>query len=375
MMPLLMNMMLISFPVAKRGTAMGIFGLILMFAPAIGPTLSGWIIEHYDWRMLFHFIAPIAAIIFILGFILLRDKKDKVDIKLDFFSLLLSTIGFGGLLYGFSSAGTMGWGSPQVYGMILIGALSLTWFVLRQSNLKVPMLNFNVFKYPMFTLASMITIVLNIAMFSGFLLIPIYAQTIQGISPMETGLMMLPGALLNAFMSPITGKLFDRFGGRGLALTGLTIMTVATYSFSHLSMDTTLTTLMILHAIRMFGLSMVMMPVSTNGLNQLPPEYYPHGTAMNNTLNQVSAAIGTALLITIMSTREAAVATGLTAEVVGQPTAAIQQQIALDAMLAGINFAFLVSTFISIIALILAFFIKRATPSIIVSKNKVRNSD
>lgn len=365
MMPLLMNVMLVSFPVAKRGSAMGIFGLILMFAPAIGPTLSGWIVEHYDWRMLFHFITPIAFVVLLIGFFLLKDKKDKVVMKLDLFSLVLSTIGFGGLLYGFSSAGTKGWDSPIVYGTIIIGALSLLWFILRQSKLSVPMLNFSVFKYPMFSLASIITIVLNMALFSGFLLIPIYAQTILGISPMETGLMMLPGAILNAFMSPVTGRLFDKFGGRGLALLGLAVVAATTFSFSHLSFDTSYTTLMILHAARMFGMSMVMMPVSTNGLNQLPPQFYPHGTAMNNTLNQVSGAIGTALLITIMSNRESSLAADLTAEVAGQPTAEMQQHIVLESMLGGINFAFFVSTFIVIVAFILAFFIKRSTPAIV----------
>ncbi|MEK3909027.1 DHA2 family efflux MFS transporter permease subunit [Oceanobacillus sp. FSL K6-0127] len=360
MMPLLMNVMLISFPIAKRGTAMGVFGLILMFAPAIGPTLSGWIIEHYDWRMLFHFITPIAAVVFLLGFFLLKDKKEKVIITLDILSLILSSIGFGGLLYGFSSAGSKGWDSLQVYGTIILGVIALIWFILRQSKLEKPMLNFNVFKYPMFTLASIISMVVNIAMFSGFLLLPIYAQTIRGISPMDTGLMLLPGALLNAFMSPITGRLFDRYGGRVLALVGLSIMTITTYCFSNLTFETGYITLMALHGMRMLGLSMVMMPVSTNGLNQLPAEYYPHGTAMNNTLNQVSGAIGTALLITIMSIRENVYANRLTEAVVGGPTSEVQQQIALEAMLGGINDAFFISTFIIAVAIILASFLKRA---------------
>ena len=125
MMPLLMNVMLVSFPVEKRGAAMGVFGLVLMVAPAIGPTLSGWIIEHYDWRMLFHFVTPIAVVVLLIGFFLLKDKKEKVDIRLDLLSLLLSSVGFGGLLYGFSSAGNKGWDSPQVYGTIIIGVISL----------------------------------------------------------------------------------------------------------------------------------------------------------------------------------------------------------------------------------------------------------
>lgn len=368
LMPLLMNVMLVSFPIEKRGAAMGVFGLILMAAPAIGPTLSGWIIEHYDWRMLFHFVTPIAIIVVLIGFFLLKDKKEKVDIKLDIFSLLLSSIGFGGILYGFSSAGSKGWDSPLVYGTIIIGVISLTSFILRQIKLEKPLLNFSIYKYPMFALSSAISMVVNMAMFSGMLLIPIYVQTIRGITPLDAGLMMLPGALMMALMSPITGKLFDRFGGRALAIIGLTIMTVTTYYFGQLTLTTSYTYLVILHAIRMLGMSMVMMPVSTNGLNQLPARFYPHGTAMNNTLNQVAGAIGTALLVTIMSNR-----TESTAKVLGdaavkhmteQPTAAavaeMKQQIVMQSMLDGINYSFIVAAFISGVALILAFFIKRA---------------
>lgn len=363
MMPLLMNVMLTSFPVEKRGTAMGVFGFVLMGAPAIGPTLSGWIIEHYDWRMLFHFVTPIAAVIVLMGFIVLKDKKDKVDIRLDLISLLLSSVGFGGLLYGFSSAGNKGWDSPQVYGTIIVGALSLTSFIIRQYKLDKPMLEFRIFKYPMFALSSVISMVLTMAMFSAMLLLPIYVQTIRGISPIDAGLMMLPGAILMAVMSPITGKLFDKYGGRALAVIGLIITTVTTYYFSQLTLDTTYTHLMILYSIRMFGISMVMMPVSTNGLNQLPARFYPHGTAMNNTLQQVSGAIGTALLVTIMSTRSETHAADIAASVsgnAGQLTAEMQQQVAMKAMLEGINDSFLVATFIAGVALLLAFFIKRA---------------
>lgn len=363
MMPLLMNVMLVSFPVAKRGAAMGMFGLILMAAPAIGPTLSGWIIEHYDWRMLFHFVTPIAATIVLLGFFLLKDKKDKVDLKLDFFSLILSSIGFGGILYGFSSAGNRGWDSPHVYATIAVGVITLIWFVIRQTKMENPMLDFHVYKYPMFTLASVISMVVNMAMFGGMLLIPIYVQTLRGISPMDAGLLMLPGALVMAIMSPITGKLFDKFGGKILAIVGLTIMIVTTFFFSRLTFETGYTYLLVLHAIRMFGMSMVMMPVSTNGLNQLPRKYYPHGTAMNNTLNQVAGAIGTALLVTVMSTRTESHAAELTKSLTTQPTEAVIQQITAQAMLEGINYSFLVASLIAVISLVLAFFIKRATPA------------
>ncbi|WP_066062397.1 DHA2 family efflux MFS transporter permease subunit [Neobacillus soli] len=371
MMPLLMNVMLTSFPVEKRGMAMGVFGLVLMFAPAIGPTLSGWIIEHYDWRMLFHFVTPIAIAVILLGFFLLKDKKDKVDIRLDFLSVILSSIGFGGILYGFSTAGKEGWDSPQVYGTLAVGVISLLTFILRQFKQERPMLNFRIYKYPMFALSSAISMVVTMAMFSGMLLLPIYVQTIRGISPMDAGLMLLPGAILMAIMMPITGKLFDKFGGRALAIIGLTITVVTSYLFSRLTLETTYTHLIILYSLRMFGMSMVNMPVTTNGLNQLPARFYPHGTAMNNTMSQVSGAIGTALLVTVMTTRAKTHAAEIVAaakqHITNPPPVLteamqlkMQQEIQMKAMLEGINDAFYVSVFIAGLALVLALFIKRA---------------
>jgi EmrB/QacA subfamily drug resistance transporter len=371
MMPLLMNVMLTSFPVEKRGLAMGVFGLVLMFAPAIGPTLSGWIIEHYDWRMLFHFVTPIAIVVVLLGFFLLKDKKEKVDIRLDFLAVVLSSVGFGGILYGFSKAGTEGWDSPQVYGTLAVGVISLVTFILRQLRQERPLLNFRIYKYPMFALSSAISMVVTMAMFSGMLLLPIYVQNIRGISPMDAGLMLLPGAILMAIMMPITGKLFDKFGGRALAVIGLVITVVTSYFLSKLTLETTYTELIILYTVRMFGMSMVNMPVTTNGLNQLPARFYPHGTAMNNTLSQVAGAIGTALLVTVMTTRAKAHATELieaAKNVVPNPAIEVteamklemQHQIEMQSMLAGINDAFFVSVFIAGLALVLALFIKRA---------------
>ncbi|MBI0578963.1 DHA2 family efflux MFS transporter permease subunit [Neobacillus cucumis] len=371
MMPLLMNVMLTSFPPEKRGAAMGLFGLVFIFAPAVGPTLSGWLIEHFDWRMLFHFVTPIAAIVLVIAIFLLKDKKKDVEIRLDFLSFLLSSIGFGGLLYGFSSAGNKGWDSPQVYITIIVGAVAIVLFIWRQLKLEVPMLNFRIYKYPMFTLSSAISIVITMAMFSAMLLLPIYVQSIRGISPIKSGLLMLPGSILMGIMSPITGKLFDKYGGRLLAITGLSITIITSYFLSTLTLHTTYTELILIYSARMFGMSMVMMPVMTNGLNQLPAHQYPHGTAMNSTLQQVSGAIGSALLVTIMSNRTKTHATDLAASAMkhltGKPTpealAEMKQQIAMKAMLEGINDSFLVSVGIASIALILAFFIKRVKPA------------
>lgn len=367
MMPLLMNVLLTAFPVEKRGSAMGLFGLVMMFAPAIGPTLSGWIVEHYDWRMLFHFITPLAAIVLAFGFFKLKDKKDKVNIKIDVLSVILSSLGFGGLLYGFSSAGSKGWDSPWVYGTLIVGVISLILFITRQLKMDSPMLEFRIFRHPMFALSASISIVLNMALFSGMILLPMYIQTIRGISPFDSGLLMLPGAILMAIMSPVTGKLFDKFGGRVLVVTGLSITVASTYFFSQLTMELSYGTLVTMFTIRSFGLAMAMMPVMTNGLNSLPARMNPHGTAMNNTLNQISGAIGTALLVTVMSNRAAThgeeLAKAAMSKATGQPSAEALEGLKNMAMLEGINDAFLVATFIAALALILSFFMKRARPA------------
>ena len=370
MMPLLMNVMLTAFPVEKRGTAMGFFGLAMITAPAIGPTLSGWVIEHYDWRVLFGIVLPFALFVLIYAFIKLRNITPNRDVKLNVPSLILSSIGFGGILYGFSSAGDKGWDAPIVYGTIIIGALSLIGFVLRQLRMDEPMLEFRIYKHPMFALSSAISVVLSMSMFSGMILTPLYVQTIRGISPFHSGLLMLPGAIVMGIMSPVMGKLFDKYGARILAVIGLTITVVTTYLFSRLGVESGYYYIMMIYTVRMLGISMVMMPVMTNGLNQLPMAMNPHGTAMNSTLQQVSGAIGSALLLTVMDKRMETAGESLFKEAMSSsdaPTSAegianMKMELVNQAMLDGINFTFFVSTLIAVVALVLALFLKRVTP-------------
>ncbi|HLS20342.1 MAG TPA: DHA2 family efflux MFS transporter permease subunit [Bacillota bacterium] len=370
MMPLLMNVMLTAFPVEKRGAAMGFFGMVMFMAPAIGPPLSGWVIEQYSWRALFLIILPFAIITILFAIFKLKNITPQRHVELDKFSLVLSSVGFGGLLYGFSSAGENGWSAADVYGTIIIGSLALLMFVLRQIRLNDPMLDFEVFKFPMFALASIISVVMSVSMFSGMILTPLYVQTVREISPFYSGILMLPGAIVMGLMSPITGRLFDRYGARGISLTGLTITIATTYLLSRLTLDLSYFYLMTLYTVRMFGMSMVMMPIMTNGLNQLPMRLNPHGTAMNGTLQQVSGAIGSAVLLTIMTKRTESVMMEQLANV--QATAGMNEKQLLDmAMLDGINFSFFISTLIAILAFVLTFFVKRVTPPPIPKMDKV----
>ena len=359
--PLLMNVMLVSFPREKRGTAMGIFGLVMITAPAIGPTLSGYIVEYYDWRVLFEMILPLA----IIGLGLAIWKAENVmvqntDQSLDYLSLVLSTLGFGGILYGVSSASSDGWDNPIVLTTMIVGLVALIAFVVRQLNMEKPLLDLRAYKYPMFALASIIAMVNAVAMFSGMILTPAYVQSVRGISPLDSGLMLLPGAIIMGLMSPVTGKLFDKFGPKLLSITGLTITAISTYMLANVQLDSTYTYIVFTYTLRMFGMSMVMMPIMTNGLNQLPTSLNPHGTAINNTAQQVSGAIGTAVLVTIMNsvtrTEAESLMTGVDPATLTESTmGALTQQ----ALLSGIQYSFYVALAMNLLALVLAFFVKR----------------
>lgn len=341
MMPLAQTILFVIFPVEKRGQAMGMFGLIISFAPAIGPTLSGWLLGHYPWRALFYVVIPIALLDLLLAYFFLRNVTERTFPKIDILSIMLSTLGFGGLLYGFSSAGTFGWGSTTVIASISVGIIALWFFIRRQGQLKQPILEFRVFTYGLFTLSTILSVIVFVTMIGSATILPIYMQDMHGFTALESGLMLLPGAVIMGVMNPIAGKIFDAAGGKWLAVAGLSIVTASTFQFTMLAADTPFAYLTIMHAIRMFGVALVMMPVTTAGLNQLPDHLIPHGTAMSNTMRQVAGSIGTALLVTIM--------TGAALD---------PDRYGVEGLIRGVNISFMVTGALSAVGIVLALFIK-----------------
>lgn len=342
-MPLLQTILFAIFPRDRRGSAMGMFGLIISFAPAIGPSLSGWIVDHFPWQTLFIMMLPIAVIAMTIAFFLLKNVTENTNPKFDIWSIILSSFGFGGLLFGFSTAGTAGWASLEVIISLVVGVVALIIFVWRQLTLDEPMLELRVLRFPMFTLNTVLGMLVFIAMIGGMLILPLYMQNMADFSAMDSGLALLPGAIIMGLMSPVTGRLFDRFGGKWLAALGFALLTVTSLLFARLSTDTSFSYIAAVNAVRMVGAAMVMMPVTTAALNQLPQTLVPHGTAVNNTLRQVAGSMGTAVLVTVMtvSTKDPA-------------------EFGAAGMVHGANVAFLVSTGISVAGLIGAFFIKNS---------------
>lgn len=354
-MPLLMTVVLTIFPPEKRGGAMGMVGFAIIFAPAIGPTLAGYVMEHYSWRTMFYGMIPFAVIIIAIAFIYLKNVSERSYPKIDVWGVILSTIGFGAILYGFSSAGSKGWTSAEVLVSITVGVVSLILFTWRQLVSKSPLLDLRAFKYGMFSLTTAINIVVTMVMYADMMLLPLYLQNARGYTAMESGLLMLPGALLMGFMMPITGKLFDRFGAKWLSIIGMIITIVTTIGFVNLTDSTSYTYLVLMSTGRRFGMAMFLMPITTAGLNQLPARLNAHGTAISNTIKQVAGGLGTALLVTVMTTSTKSHLT----DMIASGGSGSKDHMLIEANIQGINDAYLVIIGIGIIGLLLSFFIKR----------------
>lgn len=366
---------------------MGTMGIAMILAPAIGPTLSGWVVQNYDWHFLFYAMALIGLIDIFFAFAWFRLEKELTRPTFDIQGIVYSSIGFGGILYGFSEAGSKGWSSAEVIISLMVGVVFLIFFAVRQLNVEKPLLELRVFKYNLFTFTLIINSIVTMALFGGMLLLPIYLQNIRGFTPIESGLLLLPGAMIMGLMGPIAGKIFDRYGVRGLAIVGLAITTYGTYEFTQLTADTPYTTLLGIYMLRSFGMSLIMMPIMTAGMNQLPLKMISHGTAMSNTIRQVAGSIGTALLVTVMTQQSTnhlsdymnlvsktdpmlmnqlqalgssmAQSAGLSAHA-GQTIGAqaLLGQALQQSTIEGINDAFYIATVLAFIALVLSFFLK-----------------
>lgn len=351
LLPLIMNIIMTIYPPEKRGGAMGMLGLVVMFAPAIGPTLSGLIVDGLSWRWLFYLVLPFALLSILVGAAVLKNVSEVTKPRVDILSIVLSTIGFGGIVYGFSSAGEKGWSESLVIWMIAAGGVSLALFIWRQLLLKNPVMDLRAFRYPVFALVAVLMFVLLMTFFSSAIMLPMFMQGVLLMTAFKSGLVLLPGGILNGLMAPISGKLFDKFGPRVLVIPGLAIVAASLWLFTRFGETTTTGFLIAAHITLMVGIALVIMPVQTAGLNQLPRHLHPHGTAILNTLQQVSGAIGIALYISIMSSGQKQYLSN-----VSDPESPLE---ITKGLAAGINNAFWFGVIIAIVALALGLFLRK----------------
>ena len=378
LMPLGSNVIVTIFPPEKRGVAMGTMGIAMILAPAIGPTLSGYIVQNYHWNVMFYGMFFIGIIAIVIGLFWFKLYQSTTNPKADIPGIIYSTIGFGSLLYGFSEAGNKGWGSTEIVTMFIVGTVFIIFFILRELRMKAPMLSLEVLKYPTYTLTTVINMIVMMSLYGGMILLPLYLQNLRGFSALDSGLLLLPGALVMGALGPVAGKLLDTIGIKPLAIFGIGIMTYATWELSKLNMDTTYLHIMWIYIVRSFGMAFVMMPIMTAGMNALPPRLISHGNAFVNTMRQLAGSIGTAILVTVMTTQQTNHLSAFSEELdktnpviqdhmrelaqqYGGESAAMKlllEHVNKLASVEGVNDAFIVATIISAIALILSLFLQ-----------------
>lgn len=378
LMPLGSIVIITIYPPEKRGAAMGTMGIAMILAPAIGPTLSGYIVQNYHWNVMFYGMFIIGILAILVGFVWFKLYQYTTNPKADIPGIIFSTIGFGALLYGFSEAGNKGWGSVEIETMFAIGIIFIILFVIRELRMKAPMLNLEVLKFPTFTLTTVINMVVMLSLYGGMILLPIYLQNLRGFSALHSGLLLLPGSLIMGLLGPFAGKLLDTIGLKPLAIFGIAVMTYATWELTKLNMDTPYMTIMGIYVLRSFGMAFIMMPMVTAAINALPGRLASHGNAFLNTMRQLAGSIGTAILVTVMTTQTTQHLSAfgeeldktnpvvqdhmreLASQYGGQEGAmkVLLQFVNKLATVEGINDAFIVATIFSIIALILCLFLQ-----------------
>lgn len=356
LIPIIFNTFLLIYPPRRRGAVMGMVGLVIMFAPAIGPTLSGIIVEHLGWRYLFITVIPFAVFSIAFAYKYLINVSEVTKPKVDVVSIVYSTIGFGGIVFGFSSAGGSedGFLSPVAYMPIVTGIVALTLFSFRQFKLKDPLLDLRVFKFPMYTLGIVMFIIIIMAMFASEIILPIYMQGPLALTAATAGLVLLPGSLLNGLLSPVMGKLFDKVGPRLLMIPASILLCITMFVMTKLDMNTSIWVIVVSYILLMISVSAIMMPAETNGLNQLPKKLYPHGTAVMTTLQPVAGAIGVSAFISIMNARKNSVLDNASV-----PTDPLEIS---KAMVSGVELVYMIALGFTIIALVVSFFVYRAEP-------------
>ncbi len=360
MMPLLMTTLMTVVPPHVRGRMMGRVSIVMSLAPAIGPTMSGFVLDTLNWRWIFGIVLPIAVVALAVGVRWIHNLGQTRRAPLDVASVVLSALGFGGVVYGLSQIGGGGHGGETAGAQasaaatstialvvaLTVGTLALAAFVWRQLVLQrsgEALLDLRVFRSRNFTLSVAHLAVMSMAFFGAITLLPLYMQQVLELTALQSGLIVLPGSLAMGLAGPLIGRIYDRWGTRVLLVPGAVIVVGVLWTFTTLTENTSVWFLLALQTVLSIGLAMSFTPLFTASLGSLEPRLYSYGSAIVSTLQQVAGAAGIAVLITVMSTASA-----------GLPGAA-----EVVAGAAGARAAFLVAAIIATPLLVGAFLIRK----------------
>lgn len=344
-LPLTQNVIFTIFPPNKRGAAMGILGLVMLAGPALGPTIAGLILDTLSWQWIFWVTVPFLLFSLIFGLLYLPNVSEVRKVSIDTLSVILSTLGFGGIVYGFSVAGEHGWTSTIVLTAIIVGVIGIVLFCIRQIKMKNPMLNLKAFKYPLFVLGVVMSFITFFNMLSLLVILPMFMQLGLLMAAFATGLVLLPGSLLNCIFAPIIGKMFDKYGPKAVITPGTILVVIGYALYTTMGTDTATWMIVVTHIIWMLGVGMVLAATQTNTLNSLPREYYPDGIALTQTVQQVAGAMGIAIIVALLSAKQ-------------DSSLALGNELT-EATVSGSSFVFMIGLALAIVNFILSLFIKK----------------
>jgi MFS transporter, DHA2 family, lincomycin resistance protein len=348
MMPLLTTTVMTLVPPARRGAMTGNIAIVMSAAPAIGPMVSGIVLDLFGWRYIFWLVLPIALAALVLGLQRITNVGETTAAPIDVVSVVLSALGFGGLVYGLSSLGHSGGTSAVVmWGAFAVGVAGLVAFVARQMVLQRAdraLLDLRTLRSRTFTIASVMMMLTMATLLGTAVLLPIYLQSVLMLEPLTTGLLVLPGGLLMCVLGPVVGRLYDRFGARALLVPGTVATSAALWSGTLFTAGSSLLQVVGFHLLLTMGLAFVFTPLFAAGLGSVPPKLYPYGSAIFSTVQQVAGAAGVALLVSVLSVRSAALA----AE--GVPL--------VEQTAGGVHAAFLVAATLSLFAIVGALLVR-----------------
>jgi|SRR5690625_4450699 len=355
-LPLMFSVVLLIYPPYKRGKIMGIVGLIIMFAPAIAPTIAGVVIDYLGWRFLLILVIPFTVFSILFAYKYMMNVSEITKPKIDKLSIILSTVGFSAIIYGFSAVGESeaGFLTLAVLTPLIIGATSIILFAIRQFKIEEPLMDLRVFKLPMFSHGVVMFLIIVMTMFIAEVILPLFMQGPMRLSATTAGLVLLPGSILSAVISPFMGASLDKVGPRVMMIPGTIGLAGTMFLFSRLTAETPPWLIIVVFALSMLFLAATMMPAETNGLNQLPKRLYPHGTAVMSTIQPLSGALGVAVFTSILNSRQKSYLNS-----VANP---MSQESITQAMVVGVEFVYFILFFITIITVILSFIVYRARP-------------
>ncbi|MGW0161313.1 DHA2 family efflux MFS transporter permease subunit [Mycobacterium sp. NPDC003323] len=305
MVPLLMTTVMKLIPAERRGQTMGTISIVIAVAPAVGPTLSGFILGSLNWRWMFWIVLPIAVVGLVAGTLWLRvaDDNERPN-PIDPVSVPLSAVAFAGLVFGLSELGGHGGQGIPAWIPLAAGAVAMVLFGMRQLRLQRvdrAFLDLRPFTYRRFSVSVGLVVIGFMGLFGAIIMVPLYVQDVLGQSALVAGLTSLPGGLLMGMAGPLVGRVYDRHGARVLVVPGSILLFLALCGFAMLSATTPVWELIVVQTVMMVGLSMMFTPLMTDALGALPDRLYSHGSAIMTTLQQVAGAAGTALFVTVMA--------------------------------------------------------------------------